>query len=129
MRLREMRGLKEHAKERSLARGTSGGRRLGRASPDHAKTPIPTRAQWAGLVWVMRANEDGRRSLVAGGKRSAAAMERKGWIHWFFDPNPDTKARRSGWDVTDDGREAYWAGQRRYGTPTSDLVIDEHGEE
>lgn len=125
VRFREMRGLKEHAKERSLARGTSGGRRSGRTVPDRSKMPSPTRAQWAGLTWVMQRAEDGRRSLVAGGKRSAATMERKGWIRWFYDPHPDSRAKRSGWEITDAGREAYWAGQRKYGMPDSDLVIEE----
>ena len=110
-----MRGFKEYAKERSLARGTSGGRRSGRSGIVRDKVSVPTRAQWAGLTWVMRASEDGRRSCTAGSKRSAAAMERKGWIRWFHDPRPEVSARVSGWEITDSGREAIWAGQKKFG--------------
>ena len=71
----------------------------------------PTRAQWAGLTWVVRAAASGRRSSTAGNKRSAAAMERKGWIRWFSRP----EARSSGYEITSAGRAAFWVGQRKYG--------------
>lgn len=85
-------------------------------------TLLPTRLQWVGLARVMRSNEEGRRTRVAGGKRVSSAMERKDWIRWFHDPRPDARARLSGWDITDAGREAYWAGQRKYGPLPADLL-------
>ena len=39
MKFKEMRGLKEYAKERSLARGTSGGRRSGRSGQKLERPP------------------------------------------------------------------------------------------
>lgn len=116
---REMRGLKEHAKERSLARGTSGGRRSGRARTEHTGAETPSRAQWSGLRWVVHAEAQGRRSATAGNKRSAAAMERKGWIVWQHGLPSQEKdlpsQGKNGWVITDKGRVAYERGEKKYG--------------
>lgn len=101
-----MRGLKEYAKERSLATGTGGGRRGGRSS--EPAYPYPSRLQWVGLCWV--AAKNGVPTGTAGGARTAASMERRGWIVWT---KPDG-AKWPGYVLTPDGVVAKHAGDRRF---------------
>jgi hypothetical protein len=113
VRFREMRGLKEHAKERSLSSGTGGGRRSGRGDG----FPYPTRPQWVGLCVVAARN--GEPSPVAGvgvgSKRTATSLERQGWIQWA---KPET-ARFPGWTLTALGVVAKHSGDLRFGKEQS----------
>ena len=104
----EMRGLKEHAKERSPASGTSGGGKLGRSYNDGY--PYPTRLQWVGLCAVASGEQAGRLTAAAGGKRTAASLERRGWIAWV---KPEG-ARFPGWKLTSSGIPAKHSGDLRF---------------